>query len=152
MRSFLIFCSLVGLLSITTQNAIAQDNNPYTPDPRLSEIMDAATLATCKPELILYYNYFLNNSFYVVSLTHEKPVTGIDIHTVKVKNTGDEKVFFSEKSFDPKTFNVMKYQFEPELTRFVTYIWKEAGVALVFHPQRHLQAAFKNYQKELSAR
>jgi hypothetical protein len=140
---------LTALLMMTAMNAWSQSTT-VKPDARLKQIMDASTLEQIslqKPELILYYNYYLDNAFYVAKLNNEKPVTGTDIHTVGIKGKSGK---FAETTFDQQRFNVLKYDFNRELDRFVTYVWKEAGVALVFYPQRHFQAAFQQHLKEVS--
>jgi hypothetical protein len=124
----------------------------YKPDPRLYECLGKTyidRLSADKSELIPYYNYYLDHSFYVASMKADKPVTGIDIHTVR---SAASKSFpgkpFSEKEFIKGKFNPLKYNFTRALDGFTTYIWKEAGVALVFYPQRQFQEQFDDYLKK----
>lgn len=126
--------------------------DPYSPDSRLYQCMDKAyvnQLSSDKSALILYYNYYLDHSFYVVSLKKEKPVTGIDIHTVTLNTSGTAVETFSEKTYSASAFNVLKYNFNRDLNGFITYVWQEAGIALVFIPQRHFQAQFADYSKSI---
>jgi hypothetical protein len=127
-------------------------NNYYSPDARLYECMDKAyldQLSADQSELILYYNYYLDHSYYVVSLKAEKPVTGVDIHTVTLNtDKSSSGKFFTEKQYVQGKFNPLKYNFTRVLDGFKTYVWKDAGIALVFYPQRHFQTQFKDYLKE----
>lgn len=142
--------SLFALLVLSRQ-AIAQTTaDPYTPDTRLSEVMSKdylQQLSNERSELILYYNYYLENSFIVLNLNQEKQVSGIDIHTVNYSRNSGKTGLFDESSFNANTFNVLKYDFPTNLEKYTTYVWKEAGVALVFYPARQLETNFKNYLK-----
>jgi hypothetical protein len=138
---------MVSFLSLSAQTG----NDPFSPDPRLLQVIEPTQLAQLqkdKPELILYYNYLLDHCYYVVQLNAVKPVTGTDIHTVSLKGSPAK---FSEKTFRQSDFNVMKYDFSRDLDRYTTYVWKEAGVALVFHPLRHFQASFADYSKAVQS-
>ena len=106
-------------------------------------------LENSKSELLLYYNYFLENSYYVVDLKSvDKPVTGTDIHTVKLRSDIPGEVQkFSEKNYKKEKFNPLKYDFSLSMNSFTTYLWKDAGIAIVFHPLSHISADFKNYLK-----
>jgi hypothetical protein len=131
----------------------SQNTNPlYVPDSRLYECADKTfldKLGSEQSELILYYNYYLNNSYEVVSLNQKKPVTGTDIHTVTLKDDNNlTKKYFCEKEFIKGSFNPLKYNFKRNLDGNATYIWKEAGVAIRFIPMRQFQAQFQNFIKE----
>jgi hypothetical protein len=156
MRNFskALTCSLFIIFTLSLTSAQAQTaTNPYQPDQRLYQVMDKTYLDQMfidKPELILYYNYYLDHSFYIARLDNEKPVNGIDIHTVQWNPDMKVDKKFDERTFDAKTFNVLKYNFARDLDRFTTYVWKEAGIALVFLPQRHFQEQFQDYSKSIN--
>ncbi len=149
----IINISFLALFFFLTISGYSQTQSPnYTPDPRLYECMkkaDVDKLSTERSELLLYYNYYLSNSYYVVKLKSEKPVTGLDIHTVPANTDNSSVSYFAEKTYDPTTFNVMKYNFTRKLDGFTTFVWEEAGIALVFYPTRHVQANFKDYLKSI---
>jgi hypothetical protein len=152
-RRFLIIAFLF-LLFRSYPASSQSSGNPYAPDPRLYECMEksyADQLSSGRPELILYYNYYLDHSYNVVSLKLEKPVTGIDIHTVMLSG-GDpaHPAYFAEKKYIAGKFNPMKYDFVRAMDSFTTYIWKEAGIAIEFIPMRHFQAQFHDYLKEIN--
>ena len=149
-----LICSIFAIFLLSATGLFAQTSpNPYQPDERLYQVMDKAYVDQMfveKPNLILYYNYYLDHSFYVAKLNQEKPVTGLDIHTVSWNSDLNTDKKFDEKTFDAKKFNVLKYSFTRDLDRFTTYVWEEAGVALVFLPQRHFQAQFEDYSNSLN--
>ena len=142
----ILFVMLFSGVSITR----AQTVN-YTADSRLYECMDKEyidQLSYNKSELILYYNYYLDNSYYVVHLNAEKPVTGVDIHTVRLSGEQKEPVYFSEKTYNPEFFNPFKYTFTLQQKDFSTYIWNEAGIAIVFRPLTHIKSGFQNFLQQ----
>jgi hypothetical protein len=143
LRNIVITC--IALFLSTTISA--QDN--YQPDKRLSDCFSAEELSQMvagKSDLIPYYNYYLDNSYYAVDLKKaEKEVTGIDIHTVFNRTLNKET--FKMTSYSKETFNPLKYNFNLQKDSYVTYIWKEAGVAIVFYPLSHISNAFKEISK-----
>jgi hypothetical protein len=120
----------------------------YKPDKRLYDCISAEELSqmeTSKSELIPYYNYYLDHSYYVVKLkTAAKKVTGTDIHKVSSRTLGTgTPVKFSMTSYSKETFNPLLYNFNLQMTGFITYIWEEAGVAIVFYPLSQISRAYK---------
>ena len=88
--------------------------------------------------------YYLDNSYYTASLKAEKPITGIDITTLFEKSkTGDvTKIPFKERIYNKASFNVLKYNFNLDENLFTTYLWKEAGIAIVFSPLKYIKSDF----------
>jgi hypothetical protein len=139
-----IIISCIALLVYTTVSA--QDT--YKPDKRLSEVFsqkDLSQMESSKSELIPYYNYYLDHSYYVVDLKKAaKKVTGTNIHTVNSRTNGTEtSVLFSDTKYSKDTFNPLKYNFNLQSNYFVTYVWEDAGVAIVFYPLSQISNAFK---------
>jgi hypothetical protein len=133
-------------------DAVSQ-NAKVKADSRLYQCYDSSyvhQMMTNNPPLVAYYNFYLDNSYYVVKLKQPKSVTGIDIHTVKINDdlAKGKTQYFCEKIFDASTFNVLKYSFGTNDFNFTTYIWKEAGIALVFLPRDKIAAAYKEYLKK----
>lgn len=123
------------------------------PDTRLYQCYDSSyiqQLQTSNPKLIAYYNYYLDNSYYVVELQKPKPVTGVDIHNIALNEdlSKGKTIYFNEKSFTAGTFNVLKYAFKTEDENFTTYVWKEAGIALVFLPRKKIAEGYQKYIKD----
>jgi hypothetical protein len=139
-------------LIVFTFNAISQ-NAKVKADSRLYQCYDSCyvhQMMTNNPLLVAYYNFYLDNAFYVVQLKQPKPVTGVDIHTVKINEdlSKGKTIYFKEKTFNASAFNVLKYSFGTNDVNFTTYIWKEAGIALVFLPRNKISAAYKEYMKK----
>jgi hypothetical protein len=146
LKHLLVCCIAIGLFtSISAQDI-------YKPDKRLYDCFTAEELSqmeASKSELIPYYNYYLDHSYYVVTLkSAEKPITGRDIHQVNsaVSQTSQK---FNEKTYSKETFNPLKYNFNLELHNSVTYLWKEAGIAIIFRPNYVISSDFKNYFEKL---
>lgn len=144
----MIFIAL-ALVSLSS-TSFSQDKTIVNhPDDRLAQIFDKAFLEQ-NPQLVTYYNYCLDNSFYVVSLKSEKPITGDNIHSVKTRPEFSEgkEITFNEKTYNKNTFNVLKYNFTVDYNNFKTYIWKEAGIALIFYPTKTFQANYKEFTRQ----
>lgn len=130
---------------------VAQNN--YKADKRLYEVFSSdyiSQLEASKSELIPYYNFYLDNSYLVVDLkSASKEVTGVDIHIIKsIANGTQPPQSFNEISYSKETFNVLKYNFDLSSNSFITYIWKEAGKALVFKPLPQIAAEYKFISKQ----
>jgi len=127
----------------------------YKADKRLNDCFTSQQISqmeSSKSELIPYYNYYLNHSYYVVDLKKAaKEVTGKDIHTVTVRTNGSETpALFNETKYSKDTFNPLKYNFNLLSNYFVTYVWKEAGVAIVFYPLSQISNSYKKLAKTSS--
>jgi hypothetical protein len=145
---FLIFLSIF-IISFSSKG----QENTIKPDPRLFECFESSyvnEMEKSNPMLIVYYNYYLENSFYVVNLVQPKPVTGENIKTVTLIDelSKGKTVNFSEKTFDIKKFNVLKYKFKIQDASFTTYVWKEANIAIVFLPRKHIAEGYQKYIKD----
>ncbi len=140
------------ILLLAIQVLFAQSTSKIIPDKRLNECFTAKQIAEMQkndPQKIAYYNYYLNNSYYTASLKAEKPIEGIDIHTVALKNKPDSKFNENPKSFNASTFNPLKYNFQTSEINFIVYVWKEAGIALVMKPNKHVKEEFEMYLKTI---
>jgi len=141
---------LMGLLTLFICTAVCAQKN-YKADKRLYDVFSSeyiAQLEASKSELIPYYNYYLDNSYYVVTLkSAAKQLTGLDIHIVTsaVSQTTQN---FNEKTYSRETFNVLKYNFDVSSKNFITYIWNEAGIAVVFKPLLYISAGYKKFSKQ----
>ena len=153
MRSQIFALLFVFLSAFSFSNSIGQNSSVITPDSRLYECFDSSyvqqTLET-NPALIAYYNFYLDNSYYVSSLKQPKAVTGENINKVTVNEDLSKKktIYFNEKTYDAKAFNVLKYNFKTQDSNFTTYLWKEADLAIVFLPRVKIAAAYKEYCKK----
>lgn len=136
LRNALIIISLVFFFTTQAQTVSVK------PDLRLYQCFSKQyvdNLLKTNPEQISYLNYYLDNSYYVVSLKSAKPIEGIDVHTL-LKKTDKSK--FSEMKYDKNSFNILKYNFSFNEITALTYIWKEAGIAIVLRPEKHIKEDF----------
>ncbi|MFZ4413796.1 MAG: hypothetical protein ACOYOV_11985 [Bacteroidales bacterium] len=143
-------CLFITFLVVNI-TAYAQNKN-VKPDIRLYQCYEKTyldNLAKTNPEQLQFLNYYLDNAYYVASLKSEKPVTGIDINTLfeKSKNGSLTSIAFNEKVYIKNSFNVLKYNFQTGYLDTPTYIWKEAGIAIVFRPEKHIKEDFNMLQK-----
>lgn len=145
-RCFKMILVAFAMISLSFSSFSQNKTILNQPDERLFQIFDKSYIEQ-NPKLMLYYNYCLDNSFYVVSLKSEKPITGEDIHSVMTRPefSGGKEVAFNEKTYDKNTFNVLKYNFHEDYKNVKTYIWKEAGVAFIFYPTKTFQENYKEF-------
>lgn len=153
MRSSIFTFLFVFLSAFTYSNSFGQNTTAITPDARLYQCFDSSyvqQLQQTNPALIAYYNFYLDNSYYVASLSQPKAITGENINKVTVSEdlAKGKTIYFSEKTYDAKTFNVLKYNFKTQDNNFTTYLWKEANLAIVFLPRDKIAAAYKEYCKK----
>ncbi|MEI6576671.1 MAG: hypothetical protein WCO63_10885 [Bacteroidota bacterium] len=125
------------------------------PDPRLYDCLDKSYVDGLKdnPRLLLYYNFFLDNSYYI-SATPEKKVTGADISTLALRNPGPngEKLFFSENLSTIKTgsFNPLKYDISLQPNMFTNYYLGQTGKVLVFYSNKEFTEKYRIYLKSFN--
>ncbi|MEI6851877.1 MAG: hypothetical protein WCL06_03505 [Bacteroidota bacterium] len=146
-KNFLIFCTALFLFTSLS----AQDI--YKPDKRLYDCFssdDIVKMENSRSELIPYYNYYLEHSYYMVDLKKaRKVVDGKDIHTVTARVSGTETpAKFDMAVYSKETFNPLKYNFNLQKDSYVVYVWKEAGVAIVFYPLSFISNAYKELTKK----
>ena len=144
-----LLLAFAALLLVTTLNA----QTTYKADKRLYDVLSSeyiAQLEASNSELIAYYNFYLDNSYYTVNLkTAPKLVTGTDIRTVTVADESKKPAqYFKEKTYSKANFNALKYKFELSSNNFITYLWNDAGIAIVFKPLSHISAEFKAFMKQ----
>jgi hypothetical protein len=156
MRSRIFTFLFIFLSIITFSNSFGQNTTTaITPDARLYQCFDSAyvqrTLAI-NPEGILYYNYFLDYSYYIATNDPSKPTTtALDIYKVKttdIAGTGKTSLFNEDLSkFDAKTFNVLKYDFATDFNKYTTYKLGNTGKLLVFYPKAVFIEMYNEYKK-----
>ncbi|NTW34334.1 MAG: hypothetical protein HGB12_17230 [Bacteroidetes bacterium] len=128
-----------------------------TPDPKLYECFDSSFIKSTllkSPESILYYNFYLNNSYYIIDNDTKKPTTeALDIYKVEksVKGKTEKIEFFSSdlSNFDIKKLNVLMYDFEIDFNKYTTYKMGKTGKLLIFYPKSVFLQKFTEYKKSL---
>jgi hypothetical protein len=142
----------IFIYSFFTSDLYSQNKVNIAPDSRLYECFDSSYIQQMQinnPSLLSYYNFYLDNSFYVVSLQKPKPVTGEDIHKITLNEdlSKGQSIYFNETIYNSEKFNVLKYAFKTQDINFTTYIWKEANIAIVFLPRKKITEEYQKYIK-----
>jgi len=155
MKSKLFIFLFIFPLAFITETAISQNTVNISPEPRLYECFDSAYVQRTldrNPETIIYYNFYLDNSYYLSENNPEKPtIEAIDIFKVKkinYKNSGIPE-FFNENltTFDTKKFNPLKYEFAIDFNKYITYKLGNTGKLLVFYPKSVFIQMYNIYKK-----
>ncbi|MFZ4399218.1 MAG: hypothetical protein ACOYO1_04215 [Bacteroidales bacterium] len=148
-KSVTFFGKCMFIMFLLISNLSFSQSKIVIPDNRLYQCFEKTyidNLVNTNPEQIQYLNYYLDNAYYTASLKAEKPVLGIDINLLfeKSKKGVVTKIPFKEKVYNKANFNVLKYNFQTGFLDTPTYIWREAGIAIIFRPEKHIKEDFKN--------
>jgi len=151
-KSFNFTSKCLFIIALLFSSSVFSQNKNLKPDARLYQCFEKSYLENLEktnPEQIQYLNYYLDNAYYVASLKAEKPVIGIDIKVLfeKSKNGVITKIPFKEKTYNKTSFNILKYNFQTGFLDAPTYIWNEAGIAIVLRPEKYIKEDFNMLQK-----
>ena len=130
--------------------------NQPAPDARLYDCFTKEYINDLvkNPRLLLYYNFYLDNSYFLTDSNTEKPVQGADISTVKLalNANGESTGFFNEDvtKFDKKTFNPLKYNFVTDYETYTVFTLGTTGKAIVFYPQKRFAEMYNEYLKSFN--
>ncbi len=152
--SVILCFSIINVCSFAQKTEI--DLSQVKPDARLYQCFDKTYIQQLQkdnPELILYYNFYLDNSYFVGKEVPGKPVQCKNIKKVTLKNeTLSGKVqYFNEdlSNFNPKTFNVLKYNFNTDYNKYTNYFLGKTGKILIFYPKKRFIKKYNDYKKTL---
>jgi|GEM_PF-596710 len=158
MKRHIIHFQIIALFLLLPLAKIShgQQSSPaIKPDPRLYDCMEKSYIdgLKSKPKLLLYYNFFLDNSYYVADAP-DKKVNGIEISTVSLRNpdASGKLSLFSEDFSNIKagSFNPLKYDFHTQPNLFTNYILGKSGKVLVFYSEKVFTEKFNNYLKSIN--
>jgi hypothetical protein len=146
------------LFIIIGLGASAQSNakNNIKPDSRLYDCFTKEYVNDLvkNPRLLLYYNFYLDHSYFVRTSTPDKPVVGTDISTVKLAldEKGESSGSFNEDiaNFNEKAFNPLKYNFVTDNENFTVFTLGNTGKAIVFYPQKRFAEMYNEYLKSFN--
>jgi hypothetical protein len=141
-------------LFFISHHTIAQQSatREIKPDARLYECFPKDYVDGLKdnPRLLLYYNFFLDNAFFVSDAKGKAP-QGQDITKVTYKEPGPDGQprYFNEdlSSFNPKKFNALQYQFNISHDKYTQYLLGNTGKVLIFYPQQYFTQKYREYLK-----
>jgi hypothetical protein len=117
--------SLFILIVCTTVVTIAQQSPPLQPDQRLYDVFEEEYIEqTLKnnANLLLYYNLFLSNSYFLMEIPEEKPEVLEEMDHLDID--GDP---------DPEKFNPLKYEINPDFKKRTILRWGRTCTVIVFY-------------------
>ncbi|MEI6124647.1 MAG: hypothetical protein WCQ95_13600 [Bacteroidota bacterium] len=111
-----------------------------TPDARLYEAFGNDRVAFLKqnnPDLIGYYNFFLDNAFTITQHPVEK-IAGIitSCPLLKLKN-GSLTIDKPDMVKGTKSINILKYLYKIEQNKTTQYRLDDSGIVIVFYPAKY---------------
>ncbi|MFA4851752.1 MAG: hypothetical protein WC599_04465 [Bacteroidales bacterium] len=140
----LIFFFLVFAINLYSQNS---SKSTVTPDPRLYEALgkdNVEFLLQNNPDIIEYYNFYLDNAFALVQHATEKiPSIVQNYPKLELKNaslTYDKP----DISKGAKSINILKYIYKLQPDESSTYWIDKSGIAVVFYSSKTIT---ENYNK-----
>jgi hypothetical protein len=129
---------LLLFIGFNTQPAKAQEKTlSNNPDPRLYEAFGKERvdfLIKNNPDLIGYYNFFLDNAFVMVQHQSEK-IPGIISNCPILEVISPD--FIIEKpdmTKGTKSINILKYKYQIEQDKTTQYRLDNSGIIIVFYP------------------
>ena len=141
-----IFIALIFVFQI--QSAKAQD---YTlsskPDPRLTEAFgkdQVQFLEQNNPDLIQYYNFYLDNAFTLVQHQPEKIAGIISSCTLLTLINSELNLDKPDMSKGTKSINILKYKYLLSYDKPSSYRIDDSGIVIVFFPAKVIT---ENYNK-----
>ncbi len=155
------FLPLIFIVIGISAQAQGKDKNEIKPDQRLyncftKEYVDGLI---SNPRLLLYYNFYLDNSWFLSESKAEKPLPGSDISTVPLadNSVGANSLsikgeFYSEDvtKFDVKTFNPLMYDFKTDANYYTSYKLGNTGKAVIFYSHRKFAELYNAYLKSFN--
>lgn len=138
-KILLLFLSLLG--GCFFQTALGQSSVSNVPDPRLYEAFGSERvefLQQSNPDLIRYYNFYLDNAFTLVQHPAEK-VAGIRTSCpLLTLNSQTQKADVPDMRKGTKSINILKYKYQLSQDRPTQYRLDDSGIVIVFLPAREI--------------
>ncbi|HRY33104.1 MAG TPA: hypothetical protein P5531_09090 [Bacteroidales bacterium] len=150
MNRLLIGKQGVVMLMLCFSASIAMAQQEIKPDPRLFECFSRDYVESLQeqPRLLLYYNFFLDHAYFVSDAGGKAP-QGTDIREISFREpdeNGNFRLFDEDLStFNPATFNALKYDFRIRKDVYTHYKLGDTGKVLVFLPQEQFTAKYNEY-------
>jgi len=130
---------MISIMFFILYGVHAQESTPGTkviPDARLYECFDSLfieTQLTDNPDIILYYNYFLDHSYYLTDLPPKEDF----IATLKSIDFPDDE--------DLTNLNVLKYKLELSNDKITYYRLGTSDRVIVFYEGNEITRRFNGY-------
>ncbi len=136
---FVILLAITGKLNAQNQKDI------FIPDSRLYECFDKTYIKQLKdknPALIVYYNYYLDNSFFISELPSEK------INSNKIPKLKLLEKFKNSKTKIAK-LNILKYDVKRYYDRNSYYRMGTSNKVVVFYSEKEFMIKYNKHRKSL---
>ncbi len=136
---FLLF--IILFLSISAYSQIA---NPV-PDNRLYEAFgkeQVEFLLQNNPDMVTYYNFFLDNAFVLIQHPKEK-TAGLPKMTLNNQKLVSEKPDISKGT---KSINILKYSYTILPDESASYRLDDSGIAIVFFSAKEITEKYNKYK------
>lgn len=134
---------LVVLLILTVLSSFKQDVSQIR-----QKVVDALGMEQVKfleetnPDLLKYYFYFIENSFYIEELPAEKFTTSSGLTEIDLPLTDNSNIDFMK-------LNILKYKLERNFSQRTTYKVKGINSVLVFYSEKELSEMFSMEKEKI---
>lgn len=140
----LIF-TVVLLLAVIGKSPAQTQSSIISPDIRLFDCFEKAYIELLKsnnPDLIVYYNFYLDNSYFIAELPAEKS------NSAKI-----EKLKFQDKFKNSKTniseLNILKYDVKRFYDEYSFYSIGTTNKVVVFYSEKEFMIKYNEYRNSL---
>ena len=127
--------------------ALAQNSSAPTPDPRIWEAFDKATvehLIETSPRTIEYYNFFLDQSYTIAEIPQEKVKDLEEMERLTLRNPAvGEMPDFSPAGLEK--LNVLRFKININPVSGAIYRLGNTNKIIMFHPGNEITNKFKEY-------
>jgi len=118
-------------------------NNPITPDSRVIDYLGNEKVNIIQknnPDLIRYYNFFLDNAYTISTVPQEKlDDNNLPILTLPIKNG----------KVDISKLNILKLEIQRKFDNAVYYKVKNTKELIIFLSEKDFMVKYNKYRKEL---
>lgn len=138
----LIFLGVFLIAIIGTSNA---QSSKQFPDSRLFDCFDKSyieLLESKNPDLIVYYNFFLDNSYFITELPTEK-INSSKIQTLKPLDK------FKNSKTNIASLNILKYDVKRFYDEYSFYRIGTTNKILVFYSEKEFMIKYNEHRKSL---
>ncbi|MBT6685226.1 MAG: hypothetical protein HOB05_02760 [Bacteroidetes bacterium] len=134
--SVILLCLLIIDISATAQN---KSSDIFSPDNRLFDCFENSYIEMLQeknPSLIMYYNFFLDSSYYVVDLPAEKQEF---VNKLESLDLGNDQ--------DIKCVNVLKYDIKLDFEKITYFRLGNTQKMIVFYSGKELFEKYNDYRR-----
>lgn len=144
MKKTFFLCVMAIMLQAIFSGAYSQEPNPVQkidPDARLVEAFGqsfADRLVEENPNLLVYYNYFLDNSYYITELPLDKADFLESLAKLPIAHDTDSKII-----------NVLKYEIKLKFDKETYFRMSDSNKVMVFYTGEKLNEKYNEHRRAL---